>query len=76
MLAAADPCRGSRRGLGPRSPPRFIDGMARLADGTELHLASLRVVDTSLSLPGEDHPAFKLAAALHLGLKEELIADA
>jgi hypothetical protein len=32
--------------------------MERLSDGTELHLASLRFVDTSLTLQGTDHPAF------------------
>ena len=32
--------------------------MERLPDGTELHLASLRFVDTTLNLEGTDHPAF------------------
>ena len=29
-----------------------------MADGTELHLAPLRFVDTSITLAGTDHPAF------------------
>ena len=44
--------------LPPPATPRFVDGTELLADGTELHLASLRLVDTSLTLPGMDHPAF------------------
>jgi len=41
----------------PRATP-FATGSERLADGTELHLASLRFVDTSITLAGADHPAF------------------
>ena len=45
--------------LGPLPvPPRFADGFEILADGTELHLASLRFPDAALTLPGQDHPAF------------------
>jgi len=32
--------------------------LEHLTDGTELHLASVKFVDTSLELPGADHPAF------------------
>ena len=42
-------------------PPRlllFVDGTEILDDGTELHLASLRFVEASLALEGQDHPAF------------------
>ena len=42
----------------PAALPRFLDGIELLNDGTELHLASLRLVDTSLTLSGADHPAF------------------
>ena len=46
-----------RCGLDP-ALGRFTTGTERLTDGTELHLASLRFVDTSLNLQGTDHPAF------------------
>jgi len=46
-----------RCGPSPRLPS-FKSGMERLLDGTELHLASLRFVDTTLNLEGTDHPAF------------------
>ena len=36
----------------------FATGSERLADGTELHLASLRFVDTSITFASTDHPAF------------------
>ena len=42
----------------PAALPRFLNGIELLNDGTELHLASLRLVDTSLTLSGADHPAF------------------
>jgi hypothetical protein len=35
-----------------------VSGVEFLSDGTELHLASLRFIDTSLELTGVDHPAF------------------
>jgi len=48
-----------RTGLAPPPPlPRFVDGIAMLDDGTELHLASLRFADASLAFEGQDHPAF------------------
>jgi hypothetical protein len=48
-----------RRRCGPDPPPaRFASGVEYLADGTKLHLASLRIVDTSLELQGADHLAF------------------
>ena len=51
--------RWRRRRCGPDPPPaRFASGVEYLADGTELHLASLRIVDSSLELQGADHPAF------------------
>jgi hypothetical protein len=50
-----------RCGLDP-ALSRFTTGTdstpERLTNGTELHLASLRFVDTSLKLQGADHPAF------------------
>ena len=59
--AAAQACRERwkrrRCGLDP-ALGRFATGTERLTDGTELHLASLRFVDTSLNLQGADHPAF------------------
>ena len=39
----------------PAALPRFLDGIELLNDGTELHLASLQLVDTSLTLSGADH---------------------
>jgi hypothetical protein len=48
-----------RTGLAPPPQlPRFVDGTELLDDGTELHLASLRFVDASLAMEGQDHPAF------------------
>ena len=38
--------------------PRFADGIELLDDGTELHLATVRFSDASISLEGDDHPAF------------------
>jgi hypothetical protein len=46
-----------RCGLDP-ALGRFTTGTERLTGGTELHLASLRFVDTSFNLQGADHPAF------------------
>ena len=37
--------------------PCFEDGTALLTDGTEPHLASLRFVNTTIALDGQDHPA-------------------
>ena len=48
-----------RAGLDPALPlPHFVDGMELLAEGTELHLTSLRFADASLALEGQDHPDF------------------
>ena len=61
-LDAAAEARRARwvcRRCGPTPPPvRFATGVELLSDGTELHLASVRFVDTSLDLQGSDHPAF------------------
>ncbi len=38
--------------------PRFGSGVEFMLHGTELHLASLRFVDTLFQLSGVDHPAF------------------
>ena len=45
--------------LAPPPPlPHFADGTALLIDGTELQLPSLRSVDTTITLEGQEHPAF------------------
>ena len=42
----------------PMAGPRFAAGFEVLKDGTELHLASFRLVDAELHLTGTDDPAF------------------
>ena len=60
-LGAAAQTRRERlrhRRCGPEPATRFVSGVERLCDGTELHLASLRLVDASIEMQGSDHPAF------------------
>ena len=63
-LCAAEAPRRTRPGrpAGPAPVPGgracFVDGLAQLADGTELHLASFRPADADLHLEGHDDPAF------------------
>jgi hypothetical protein len=38
--------------------PPDASGVENLADGTELYLAPLRIVDASLEVQGADHTAF------------------
>ena len=55
----------------PPRVPRFVEGTELLDDGTVLHLATVRFADASLSLEGQDHPAFaELKAALMPQLQE------
>jgi hypothetical protein len=53
--------RRARRRMGKAPPPwvpRFVEGKELLDDGSVLHLATVRFADASLSLEGQDHPAF------------------
>ena len=42
-----------------------------LTDGAELHMASLRFVDTTIALEGQDHPAFAALKDESAALKDE-----
>ncbi len=61
--SAARKVRWARRCCEPPPSARFDSGVKLLTDGTELHLAYLQFVYTSLNMQGVDHPAF---AALYL----------
>ena len=62
---------GRWRGMQARNAVRraLLDvGVARMVDGTELHLLHMRPEDDKLTLAGKDHPALAEVLSMHKGV--------